>query len=81
MNRRELEAAAAREGIRRSTFWLEGGLPPERYVLSGGPDGWEVYYSERGERTGVERFDTEDEACDHLFVQLFRDPTTRERSV
>jgi hypothetical protein len=80
MNRRDLEAAAAREGIRRSTFCLEGGLPPERYVLSEGPNGWEVYYSERGERTGVVRFDTEDEACDHLLMRLVRDPTTRERS-
>jgi hypothetical protein len=81
VNRLGLETAAAREGIRRSTYSLEGGLPPERYVLGQASDGWEVYYSERGERTDLVHFDTEDEACDHLLMRLLRDPTTRERAL
>lgn len=77
MNRKELSEAAAREGIRPSTFSVEGGLPPDKYVLSLEPGGWSVYYSERGKRIGEARFDTEDEACSELLLRLTRDPTTR----
>ncbi len=79
MNRAEFIAAADRERIRRSSYSLEGGLPPEKYVLSEEPGLWAVYYSERGERRDETVFDSEQEAIDQLFLWLVEDPTTRIR--
>lgn len=79
MNRSDLVSAAQREGIRASAYSLDGGLPPERYVLALGEGGWSVYYSERGLRREEHHFDTEDEACSYLLLRLVEDPTTRER--
>jgi len=80
VNRTDLRHAADREGIRTASYSLEGGLPPEKYVLALEEGGWSVYYSERGRRAGLNFFDTEDEACDYLFNLLIKDPTTRERN-
>lgn len=80
MNRSDLKTAAQREGIRPESYSLEGGMPPERYVLALEEGGWSVYYSERGRRRGLNSFDTEDEACDYLFHLLIKDPTTRYRT-
>jgi len=81
MNRAELRAAAQREGIRESSYSLDGGLPPEQYVLAIAEGGWIVYYSERGQRSGETFFDTEDEACSYLLLKLVGDPTTRRNAV
>jgi hypothetical protein len=78
VNRQRLKELVAAEHVRDDAYSVEGGLPFERYVLSVVEGGWAVYYSERGERTGLRTFDTEDEACSYLFEQLVRDPTTRE---
>jgi len=77
VNRNELRLVAEREGIRSDAYSIDGGLPPERYVLSLEPGGWSVYYSERNRRVGETRFDTEDEACSYLLLRLVDDPTTR----
>ncbi len=77
MDREELRRRADRAGIRRTSYSLEGGLPPEAYVLSLAEGRWSVYYSERGRRSGEMTFDTEDQACSELFRRLIRDPTTR----
>ena len=79
MNRAELLVAAERLGVREDAFAIEGGLPPERYVLSIEVGGWAVYYCERGRRVGEESFETEGEACDYLLMMLANDPTTRRR--
>jgi hypothetical protein len=79
MNRDQLRAATEREGIRADSFSLDGGLPLERYVLTVAEGGWIVYYSERGERVGEQIFDTEDEACSHLYLLLLGDPSSRAR--
>jgi hypothetical protein len=80
VDRTDLIKAAEREGIRSSTYSLDGGLPAEQYVLALEEGGWSVYYSERGKRTGEVHFDTEHEACDYLLMRLVSDPTTRKRS-
>jgi sugar/nucleoside kinase (ribokinase family) len=79
MNRAELRRRTEAEGIDPTAYSLDGGLPPERYVLSLEEEGWCVYYSERGKRTGETWFDTEDEACSYLLLRLIDDPTTRVR--
>lgn len=63
----ELETALADSGVPQAAYSLVGGLPNEAYCLEQLPDGWRVYYSERGSRTGVKCFGTEDEACDYFF--------------
>ena len=81
MNRTELIRVAENLHIRADAYSLEGGLPPEQYVLSLELGGWSVYYSERGRRVGQVSFETEDEACDYLMMKLVDDPTTRKRDV
>jgi hypothetical protein len=78
VNRERLRELADAEHIRRDAYSLEGGLPSERYVLAIVEGGWAVYYSERGMRRGEKVFDTEDEACAHLFDLLLRDSSNRE---
>src|SRR5205814_387629 len=75
MTRSGFENAVNREGISPRSFSLSGGLPPEQYVLSQDANGWSVYYSEHGRRTGLRVFATERAALDHLFEQLRTDPT------
>lgn len=44
-----------------------GGLPNERLCLVKPSDEiWEVYYSERGRKSGVKLFKTEEEACEYF---------------
>lgn len=78
MNRDQFRQRAASAGIRPGAYSLEGGLPPETYVLTIEGGGWSVYYSERGDRVDERRYDTEDEACSDLLLRLVADPTTRE---
>ena len=50
---------------------LDGGLPNERLCLT--YDGaWSVYYSERGEKTGLRVFISEDEACEYFLRKIKR---------
>lgn len=77
MDARELVVALERAGVATSSYWLEGGLPFERYCLERRSNGWAVYYSEHGLRTGEIVFETEDEACSELYSMLVTDPTTR----
>ena len=77
MDRQELADWLAAEGFDPSTYSLRGGAPDECYVLNRFNGGWEVFYSERGLRSGQEWFRTEAEACEHIKQQLMRDPTTR----
>lgn len=78
MNRDRLREIARAEGIRDDAYSFDGGLPSEQLVLAVTEGGWFVYYSERGLRTGLRHFDTEDEACHHMLDSLLRDPTNRE---
>ncbi len=77
MKRDELREEARKAGVRDDAYSLEGGLPSERDVLDSGPHGWFVYYSERGLRTGLRSFASEDAACDYLLELLIEDETTR----
>ena len=44
-------------------------LPNEKLCLT---DKWEVYYSERGHKTGLKTFDTESEACEYFRRKIIR---------
>lgn len=45
----------------------------ERYCLVERPDGWHVYYSERGQRSGLRVFGDEDAACRALLRDVLAD--------
>lgn len=66
MNKEKLRSTLLNKGISRSYYSLEGGLPNEKFCLDCENGKWIVYYSERGIRTGIRYFDSEDEGCDYL---------------
>lgn len=70
MNREELRQRLVEEKIPPQEYSLEGGLPNEACCLGQNGCKWEVYYSERGKRTGLKVFDNEDAACDHFYTWL-----------
>lgn len=47
-------------------YSLDGGLPSEAYCINKVEEGWEVYYSERGLKSQLVKFDIEDKACLYL---------------
>lgn len=80
MNKLELRKKLKKKRILESAYSLDGGLPGDKYVLSDDGYGtWSVYYSERGERIGEKRFNSESEACIYLFEKLLSDPTVHKK--
>jgi hypothetical protein len=74
----DLKAKLDAAGVLPEAYSLTGGLPSERYVLNQLAGGrWEVYYSERGLKSGLHSFEAEDAACKHLLDQILRDPLAR----
>ena len=49
---------------------LKGGFPNEQYCLTNENDEWEVYYSERGRKSEVKKFENESDACEYFFNKL-----------
>jgi hypothetical protein len=70
MNKKELEIRLIKEGIRADSYHLEGGLPNESFTLNKNGNQWEVYYSERGNKTDLRVFESEEEACEYLYKEL-----------
>ncbi len=81
MNKNQLKERLEKSGVNPVAYSLDGGLPDERYVLSQEPGGqWGVYYSERGEKTGLRIFDSESNACSYFFELVIADPSVRRES-
>ncbi len=49
----------------------------ESYCLVEGPDGWHVYYSERGNRNSEEVLHSESAACSRLLERVLHDGSVR----
>lgn len=58
----QLEELLQEGGFPRYSYSLEGGLPSEAYCVERTPEGWHVYYSERGNKSTIGRCATEKEA-------------------
>ena len=61
---RELQARGA-----NMTYFAIGSLPPgayDKHVLVQSEQGWETYYTERGDKQHHRAFGTEEEACAHF---------------
>jgi predicted SprT family Zn-dependent metalloprotease len=73
----DLASALQKAGIREDAYSLECGTPNESLVLCREGQQWQVYYSERGIKTGLKYFDSEEDAVDYFYQTLVHDPTTR----
>lgn len=65
-----LRVALDQLGIEPSRYSLHGGRPDQAYAIKREGKRWIVYYCERGGRSDIERFATEDEACRRLLSRL-----------
>lgn len=72
MNRKELQERLSLEKIPTNVYFLNGGLPNERLCLGEVGGKWEVYYSERGEKSGLVVFDKETDACENFYKRLHK---------
>lgn len=77
MNRTSLKALLDAEDVRDDLYGLYGHPGDETLCLERLADGWHVYYSERGLRTGERTYSTEHEACEFMASRLLADPSTR----
>lgn len=66
MTREELKQKLTEIGVKESFYSFKGGLPSEEFCLNKVGDDWEVYYSERGQKSQHKKFNTESEACEHF---------------
>ena len=76
MNRQQLERVLNAFEVRPDAYDLQGDAD-EAYCIAKEADGWHVFYSERGLRSGDRLFRTEGDACDVLLELIARDPLTR----
>lgn len=53
--------------VPKDAYSLRGGLPNEAFCIDFRDGQWEVYYSERGSKTGLVSFKMEEEACAYFF--------------
>lgn len=68
----ELENALVQMGISDDLYSImTGGLPNEKLCIVKA-DKWQVYYSERGNRSGIKIFETETEACEYFLRKTKR---------
>ncbi|MGN8246137.1 hypothetical protein ACTHAM_003272 [Cellulomonas soli] len=72
----ELGAKFRRLNLPASAYSL-GRDANESYCLVVGPDGWHVYYSERGNRNSEEVLPSESEACRRLLERVLHDGSVR----
>ena len=70
MNKSDLEKILKKNKIPKQSYSLSGGLPNECYCI-GKKEKWEVYYSERGLKTQLVYFNTEEAACEY-FLKLIQ---------
>lgn len=72
----ELKGILDKNKINSNSYSLDGGVPHDKHVLSREDNGmWEVYYSERGGKFEVERFNSEEEACNFFLERILSDKT------
>ena len=70
MNTAELGIKLKQENIDSSVYSLTGGLPSEAYCLGQIGSQWEVYYSERGDKSKLKTFSQENDACQYFYTWL-----------
>ena len=77
MNIEQLQQILDTNRVRSDAYCLTGGLPNEAYTIEHEGTDWRVYYSERGERSGLMIHDSEFAACEDLLQRILGDLSTR----
>lgn len=78
MNIIELEQELRVRNIREDAYSLTGIAYDERLVISKLQNGkWQIYYSERGLKTGLSEYNNEGDACNAYLALILADPSTR----
>ena len=72
MNISNLKVELDRLNIPKNSYSLKGGLPNESYCIAQSNGKWEVYYSERGNKTSLKTFENEDSACQNFLSTIKR---------
>ena len=68
----ELESELEQMGVPSELYSIMiGGLPNEKLCIVR-EDKWKVYYSERGNKSGLKIFETETEACEYFLGEIKR---------
>ncbi|MFJ7993786.1 hypothetical protein ACIQY5_16615 [Peribacillus frigoritolerans] len=70
MKKEELQQLLINANVPKDLYNLNGGLPNEAFCLNKEDNIWEVYYSERGVKSQLKKFDSEDEACDYFYKTI-----------
>ena len=73
MTQREMIYAFCRMGISDQHFWL-GALEKAEQVngMTNNGQNWIVYYRENGQLQQVQKFATQNEACDELYSRVIK---------
>jgi hypothetical protein len=66
----ELQECLNKMKVPQDFYSLNGGLPNEAYCIGYNNGYWEVYYSERGNKTDLKKFKSEDEACMFFYSSI-----------
>jgi len=67
MNIIELKKLLIESNVPSNHYSLKGGFPSEALVIAKSNNGWEVYYSERGLKSGRMEFLNENDACIYFY--------------
>ncbi|MCG8540993.1 MAG: hypothetical protein MJA82_13790 [Clostridia bacterium] len=66
MNINQLRDELSKLQIPKNAYQLKGGLPNEVFCIGMENNTWEVYYSERGNKTNKKIFSNEELACGYF---------------
>lgn len=72
MNKKQLEQKLKQENVNEYYYCLEGGLPNEAFCLNNNGEFWEAYYSEKGNKSQLKVFESEEESCDYFYNWLMK---------
>jgi hypothetical protein len=70
MKKEELQQSLINANVPKDLYNLNGGLPNEAFCLNKEGEIWEVYYSERGVKSQLKQFHSEDEACNYFYQTI-----------
>lgn len=77
LTRESLAALLDREGIHECAYSLYGSHTSDAFVMDQRPQGWVVFYSERGEECGLRLHPDEAGACLDLLQRVWDDEPNR----
>lgn len=72
MNKKQLEQRVKQENISEYYHSLEGGFPNEAFAVNMSNNAWEVYYSERGNKSQLKIFKSEENTCDYFYNWIMK---------